>query len=353
MEKIAIIDPLGDERWDQFVQNHPFGWICHLGEWKRLLENSYSHMKGYYIILVDNYLIKAALPIYMVKSWIMGKRLVSVPYATIFDPLISNTGEMSKLFDAAMKLSIRLQTESIEIRSFLSSTLIKNERLGLYNFYKHHFLALDNSLEQIKKSFDRTCVQQRINRALESNLNFKYVERESDLMGFYQIYLRTRKRLSLPPQPYKFIKMLWTLFSPSKKIKILLAEKRHEIIAGLILLLFKGRVSIEYAVSDERFKNSSPIHFLFWEAIQNAYNEGFQVIDFGRTSPLNIGLMNFKKRWGARVVDLPQFFYPSTYCNNMEAREKSMGYAILKSFCRKAPTSAYIKFGNFCYHHLG
>jgi hypothetical protein len=32
--RITTINPIADERWDQFVENHPFGWICHHSGWK-------------------------------------------------------------------------------------------------------------------------------------------------------------------------------------------------------------------------------------------------------------------------------------------------------------------------------
>ena len=65
-----IIDPVKDPRWDKFVEGHPFGLICHLSGWKQVLEESFPHMKGYYLALLnhDNESIRAALPIFEVKS---------------------------------------------------------------------------------------------------------------------------------------------------------------------------------------------------------------------------------------------------------------------------------------------
>ena len=107
---IKLIDPITDPRWDKFVENHPFGWICHLSGWKQVLEKSFKHMKGYYFALLDNSgNIQAALPIFEVKSWLTGNRLVSIPFATLCDPLISKSEEMAILLEAVLEYSEELK----------------------------------------------------------------------------------------------------------------------------------------------------------------------------------------------------------------------------------------------------
>jgi hypothetical protein len=51
MNDVTIIDPLKDGQWDEFIENHPLGWICHLSGWKRVLEKSFKHIRGYYLVL--------------------------------------------------------------------------------------------------------------------------------------------------------------------------------------------------------------------------------------------------------------------------------------------------------------
>ena len=65
---VQIINPITDDRWDRFVESHPFGWICHLSGWKKMLESTFPHIKGHYIALLDsNGNIQAALPIFEVR----------------------------------------------------------------------------------------------------------------------------------------------------------------------------------------------------------------------------------------------------------------------------------------------
>ena len=354
MNDIKIVDPMKDVRWDTFVENHPFGWLYHLSGWKEVLEKSFKHMKGYFLVLQNNdHDIKAALPIYEVRSWLTGNRLVSIPFATLCDPLISTEDDLTKLFDAALILLKERRASRIEIRTLLSSPLIHNHQLNPYNAFRHHYILLNNEPEQLKRSFHRTCVRQRITRAMKSHLTIKFGSSESDLKKFYRLHFITRKRLGLPLQPYRYFFMLWKNFFPAKRLLLLLAEKQGNAIGGLILFKFKDRVSAEFAASDEKYQEMSPTHLLFWEAIKGAYSEGYKIFDFGRTSLSNMTLMDFKNRWGTKIVDLPQFFYPLQAIQRNTEVEKSQGYRFIKKICNSAPDWALPFIGRFCYRHLG
>lgn len=355
MENVEIIDPVEDLRWDTFVENHPFGWICHLSGWKQVLEKSFHHMKGYYLVIFDdqNNQIKAGMPVFEVKSWLTGKRLVSIPFATLCDPLVSSSEDARKLLDSAINLSKKLGDSYFELRTLSSSSLIHDDRFGGNHFYKHHYLLLENEPEQLKKKFHRTCIRQRISRAMKSELSLREGDGESDLDRFYRLHTITRKKLCLPPQPYNFFKLLLKTFFPTKKMVLLLAEKGGKTIASLILFKFKDRVSTEFAASDETFKDMSPNHLLFWEAIKSAYHEGYKIFDFGRTSPNNESLMDFKRHWGTNVIDLPQYYFPKHIAEKFSREEESAGYRLVKKISEKAPDYALKYIGNFCYRHLG
>ncbi|NOZ81321.1 MAG: GNAT family N-acetyltransferase [DPANN group archaeon] len=349
----AIIDPLVDRRWDVFVEKHPMSWICHLSGWKKVLEKSFNHMRGHYLVLLSNGGIKAALPLFEVRSRITGNRLVSIPFATLFDPLVSGRDEMDELLESAVSLSRRLKTSYIEIRAFSSSSVVRDERFGVQRFYKHHYLDLDTDLEGVRKTFDRTCVRQRISRGQKSGLRVRAGEQESDLLLFYSLYVKNRKRLGLPPQPYLFFRMLREVFLPTKNIEILLAEFGGMAIAGVILFKFRNRVSIEFSVHDHAYRNMSAVPFLFWEAIKSSYREGYEILDFGRTSPANKGLMDFKRRWGTKVTDIPHFYCPPSASHGRGNRESSILTRAVKVICNKAPEFILPGFGRLCYRHLG
>lgn len=133
---------------------------------------------------------------------------------------------------------------------------------------------------------------------------------------------------------------------------LLLAEQKGQPIAGLMLFKFKDRVSAEFAASDEAFYDMSPNHFLFWEAIKLAYDEGYKIFDFGRTAPSNETLMDFKSRWGTEMMELPHYYYPKKVCQEFDRKEGSISYRFIKKICENTPANALQYFGRLCYRHL-
>jgi len=356
MGKLITIDPIKDPRWDNFVEQHPYGWICHLSGWKYLLEQSFKHMKGHYLAIFDDSdeNILAALPFFEVRSWLTGNRMVSIPFATLSDPLVSTREDMERLLGAAINLSNKLDTSYIEIRTLYADTTVLNQRFAGDLFYKHHYLRIDKDPEEIKKTFHYKAVRYEINKAKKSGLTLKTANTESDLRGFYDLYIKTRKRLGLPPHPYLFLETLWKTFFPLNMIEILFAMLEDRIVGAQIYFKFKDRVSMEYEVWDRDFKGTSPNHYLIWEAIKKANVQGYHIFDFGRTSPENLALMNFKKRWGTQIVDLPQFFHPKeAHLAKGYYHDNSVAHRLMGKICKNSPNFALKLIGNFCYHHLG
>ncbi|MCP4990672.1 MAG: GNAT family N-acetyltransferase [Colwellia sp.] len=108
----------------------------------------------------------------------------------------------------------------------------------------------------------------------------KDVVKSKEFMGFGQMHIHLRnveKQKGLPTYPYKFITMLWAEFSLLKKATLFLAEHKGKTIAGVLLFKYKERISAEYSVLDNKFLSLSPCHFLFWEVIKSAYEEGYKI----------------------------------------------------------------------------
>ena len=279
---------------------------------------------------------------------------MSIPFATLCDPLISTSEKMTELLKAVMEFSRDRNISYLEIRTLFSTSLVQaSDKLNRTDAYMHHYLPLDTSLDDLMKSFHRTCVRKNIRRASKSNLKIKVAVEMSDLDNFYRLYSKTRKHLALPPHPYKFIQTIWNEFSVDKSVIVLLAEKEDQPIAGMLLYQFRDRVSAEYLGWDRMFADVRPSTYIYWEVIKLARSEGYKIFDFGRTSKLNESLMDFKRHWGTYVVDLPQFYYPKSAGNRLRERENSLPYMFINIICRKAPDSSLKTIGNFCYRHLG
>ena len=354
-ENVNRTEKTDGDTWDRFVNNHPFGWISHLSGWKQVLEKSFSHIKGEIFTLISGTpdSIVAGIPVYKVKSWLTGKRLVSIPFATLSDPLISNPEQMQELVKDITNCKKNFKASYVEIRTLLTRDLLTNMGFGVSNFYKQHYIDLKKDLNSIQKSFSRSCVKQPIQRARKNHLKLKVAGDSDDLKSFYDLLFETRKRLKLPPIPYKFFRSLWDVFGGTELLTILLAVKNGEVISSLLILKFNRRASAEFLGYKKEKQNLSPNHFLFWEGIQMAHAEGYESFDFGRTAPTDKSLMNFKRRWGTKVRDISHFYLPESVKHPSPDNGLSLPNRIIKEMCGIAPNPLFQLIGNFCYRHLG
>lgn len=353
MCRVILIDPSLDERWDAFVDRHPWGWVTHLSGWKRALERAFPHIKGHYLALVDDAgEIQAGLPLFEVRSRLTGNRLVSIPFATLCDALVTDGEQLHSLMLFARVLVYKLRVDYVELRTHHSSDLMYGQRLFSQRTYVSHYLDLAPPIEQIFVSFHRHGVRYMINKARRFPFELSLVRDSGGVKDFYKLYVCTRKRLGLPPQPYSFFQQLWENFGPEEKILFLLARLEGKTLGGLMLFRFKDRMSAEAIGLQESERGKGPHFYLFWEAIKLARENGCKVFDMGRTAVDNKGLMTFKSRWGMKIVELPQFFLYNGKAP-ISTRIFPSRTPGLRKVCSALPLPIFKALGKACYRHMG
>jgi serine/alanine adding enzyme len=350
--QVAGFGRLEDPAWDQFVEAHPQGWLCHLSAWQRVLNESFPHIQGHLVVIRGGASIRAGLPVYCVRSWLSGNRLVSIPFATLCHPLATHPEDTARLLDAVLEFSRTTGSRYVEIRAMRPLMDGVVDRFARSDGFKHHCLAVEAGPEALRKRFDRSCVRQRIDRALKSGVDVATVSDDRGLRQFYALYLKLRSRLGLPPHPYRFIRALWDTFSPSGRVQVQLAMHGGVPLAGILLFRFNGRVSAEYLVSDDSRRDLSPNHLLVWNAIRKAHEDGFRVFDFGRTHVANASLVDFKGRWGTTVSDLPVYYHPPSHGRSPEAGDSRLKLASRAAF-RRMPEWCSRWLGERIYSHMG
>ena len=122
MKKAMWIRPETVSLWEDFVRQHPLGWVCHLPAWRTCLERSFPHIQGHFLAVFDEQTaaITAGLPVYAVKSPLTGRRLVSTPFSSLSDPLLSEPQDMDLLFPEITAYQQRLRASRTEIHAMAS-----------------------------------------------------------------------------------------------------------------------------------------------------------------------------------------------------------------------------------------
>lgn len=349
------LSPADREPWDDFVRSHPFGCLCHLSAWQDVLESSFRHMRAHVCVLRDEATgaITAGLPLYLVRSRLLGNRLVSVPFASLCDPLIATSEDFAVMLPAVLGLLKQTHARYLEVRTWRSSPLVGKHDLRASESYKHHSITLDRPAGQIWRTFSRTAVRQTISKAQRRGLHVVDATGETDLAQFYRLLVETRRRLSLPPIPYRLFLSLWHTFRPTGHLSLLMACDGDRPVAALLCLKWPRAFALEYVGYTLGPRSRGAVPCLYWEALQRAESEGCELFSFGRTYRGNLGLRESKERWHADEEDLCTFFHPPTTHKDAEDRNASLPYRLIRGAARHAPDPLYRLLGEFCYRHLG
>jgi len=344
-----------EAEWDEFVGRHPLGLVYHLSAWRRVLEDAFPHIHGQFLVLRDSASghIQAGLPVYTVKSWLLGNSVTSIPFASFCDPLISTAEDFRLLLPELKSLHERSRSRRLEVRSNKLTAVMEGSTLAPQSAYKHHYLSLEKSENELLSSFARSSIRQKMSKAAKEGVTVEEREDEGGMDLCHSILEETRSRLALPVLPRSFFKAMHKRLFP-KHLKVLIAKHNDKPVAFHLVLTFKELWISEYS-GDTGQAISGVNQLLYWETIKKARAHGATCFSFGRTSASNEGLLNYKRRWSPVEEDLVDFSLTAAEKESStgKAREKSIAYRLVRTVLSTAPKPIYRMIGDYCYRHLG
>jgi lipid II:glycine glycyltransferase (peptidoglycan interpeptide bridge formation enzyme) len=340
------INPLCDLRWELFVKGHPQASVFHSTNWLKALQTTYGYEPLVVTTSSPDAPLTNGLVFCRVKSWLTGRRFVSLPFSDHCEPLVNNSSELDHLLLHMKRFVDADKWKYIEIRP-ISRQPGKETGLGRSIAYAFHRLDLHKSKEELFHNFHKNCVQRKIRRAEREKLNYEEGSSDILLKIFYDLLVITRRRQCLPPQPLSWFHRLIATFGEDLKIRV--ATKGDRPIASILTLNHKKSMVYKYGCSDAQFHNSGGMSFLFWRAIQEAKDRGYEQFEMGRSDSDNLGLISFKEHWGAVRTELNYWTYPCRPAADLSTRQK----ALLRLLVPLAPDFVLKTAGGLFYGHTG
>jgi len=344
---VYTIDPLQGSRWPELLQRHPSASVFHTLGWLEALRRTYGYEPVVFTTSPPGATLTNGLVFCRVRSWLTGRRLVSLPFSDHCEPLVTSAEELGELC-AALKQDVgKEHWKYIELRPRVArpqpeTGFQKGREFSL------HVLDLRASEEKLFRSFHKESVQRKIRRAEREALSYEEGRSESLLSKFYQLQLLTRRRHQLPPQPLDWFRNLCDCLGESLKIRV--ASKDGQPVASILTLRFKDGLVSKYGCSDSRFHKFGGMALLWWRAIQEAKQAGALDFDVGRSDSDNAGLVAFKEYWGAMPSTL-------TYWRCPAARSRPSGQdwkaQLAKQIFARMPDAVLAAAGKLLYRHVG
>lgn len=339
------INPLVDPRWVELLRHHPKASVFHTPGWLEALRRTYGYRASVLTTSGPGSDLQDGLAFCYVRSWLTGRRLVSLPFSDHCELLTQNADDQAILIEALKQHSDQANCKYLEFRP--ASAMSGESGLERFAKYYLHLLDLRPGLDAVYQGFHRDCIQRKIRRAERETLTIRAGRTPDLLKEFYSLSVRTRRRQGLPPQPLIWFTNLADCLGTAFTVRI--AMKSDQPIAGIVTVEHKQILTYKYGASDERFHNMGGMIYLFWTAIQDAVTGGLTELDMGRTDMDNPGLVAFKDHWGARKRALSYWRFPGTM--QKDAHYWAPGF--MKWAVSYTPSRFLISLGTHLYRHIG
>ncbi|MGB5157678.1 lipid II:glycine glycyltransferase FemX [Desulfobacterium sp. N47] len=340
-----ILNPEIYEKWDDeidMLQNCSF---FHSIAWSKVLSDSYDYRPCYFVSY-DKKKLSSVVPIMDIKSFLTGRRGVSLPFTDYCDPLISEGINSQEIFERIVQYAKNHNWKFIEFRGggkYFPEAIPSSDYLG-------HRINLSckepDIYKQLKNTFKRN-----IKKAVTSGISINFFTTLKAVKEFYRLNCITRKRHGLPPQPYRFFKKIYKHIVSEKLGVVVLASYNKICIAGAVFFHFGNKAVYKYGASDIKYQSLRANNLVMWEAIKWYIKKEFKSLSLGRTEPENHGLRQFKLGMGAEEYFIKYYRYDLKSGSFVREPEKVSPFQT-KIFS-KLPVVVLKFIGTFYYRHAG
>ncbi len=348
IEKLSLSNKAAMSLWDAFIEQHPAASPSHLSCWLYAIQETYRFEPLLYIVKNEAGFLEGVFPLFKLKSRLIGNRIVSLPFSDYGGPLCTTTVAQQELIEH-VKNEHAEDVRYIEIRSNLGSG---NDFL-LHNYYKRHVLNLVKGIDAVHNALDKKTIQYSIRKAEKAGVQIKFENNGKGLDAFYRLNNLTRRKHGVPCQPKVFFDNLFSRVIVEGHGFILTAYHENEIIAASVFLTIAKQIHYKYNASDpDSLKKFHPNHLLTWHVITWGIQNGYEALDFGRTSPDNTGLIRYKNMWGMVDTELPYYYFPRVK-GAVSVKESDFGYKVMTRIWRHMPLGIMESISPILFKHLG
>lgn len=344
---VYAIDPLVDTRWPSLVEAHAHASVFHSRGWLEALKRTYGYSPVAYTTSPPGEDLENAIVACEIRSWLTGRRLVSVPFADHCELLADSPLHRNAIVAELVRGVDARRWRSVELRP-LTSDLPDTHRAGNGSEFCFHSVDLRRPLGELFDRLHKDSIQRKVRRAEREGVRLESGTSEEQLQQFYRLLLLTRRRHQLPPQPIAWFRHLIECLG--ERMSVALALHGDRAIAALVLLRHGDTLVYKYGASDASAHNLGGMPFLFWEAIADAKGRGLRTFDLGRTDLDNPGLTTFKDRLGAERSCLRYVCYPARAAAKSDA---GWGSALAGHAVALMPDRVLVATGRLLYRHFG
>ncbi|HWH96178.1 MAG TPA: GNAT family N-acetyltransferase [Baekduia sp.] len=316
--RVEAVDPTADERWNGYVERHADGLVYHHSGWLCALRAEYGQAPIGLTLVDAEGRLRGVLPLMATRGLplpgggaIAGRRLSSLPRTPVAGPLADDAEGLAALVAAAatrLGAGSQLQLKLLEPRlaDLVPGVVGHPWRLT-------YVLELPERPEDVRfgNARNHAAIKRAVSKAHRHGVRVRQAQSRAELDAWYLLYLETMRQHLVPARPRRLFRALWDELRPRRAMRLLLAERDGELLAGCVMLqlgstVFYGFNGVRRSALDLR-----PNDAIHWEAIHAACAEGFARYDLGEVVAGDDGLARFKAKWGTEARRLHRYYLPA------------------------------------------
>jgi hypothetical protein len=285
-----------DPGWMEFIYADQEASLFHHPAWIDFLADTYGYQAFVAVVQNKSGQIVAGLPIMEISNPAGKKRWVSLPFTDHCAPLYRDKKSQELLLENIINQARSEIIASLELRWDIQSPFLFQTTQHVLTTTK-----LDLKQNEISKSVQNF---RNIRKAEQRGVSIRRGNSIEFLAAFYKLHLESRRRHGVPIQPWRFFKMLKEQILDRDLGFISLAIKNGKYLSGGVYLTWNQTLTYKYAASSSEGRDLFAGDLLVWDNICFGCENGFKVLDWGRTDIDDSGLRRYKKRWSSEEVPL-------------------------------------------------
>ena len=323
----------------------PGASFFHSSAWARVLSESYGYNPLYFTV-IENDNLRALVPMMEVKSFLTGKRGVSLPFTDYCEPILEEGIEFQDLLNPVIDHGKKRGWKYVELRG---ASRYSGGNPCFLSYYGH-ILDLSAGKEKVFSNL-RDSTRRNIKKAEKEKVEVRIEKSGDALSEFCRLNRLTRREHGLPPQPYHFFEKVHRHIISKESGFIALAYFKGKAIAGNVYFHFGDQAIYKYGASDKAYQHLRANNLVMWEAVKWFADKGFRRFCFGRTEQGNEGLRQFKAGWGAEESQIKYFRYE--FREGAFVLGKTKGEPAYAGLFRATPAPILNAIGSLLYRHMG
>jgi CelD/BcsL family acetyltransferase involved in cellulose biosynthesis len=339
--------------WDEYVSTQRDGTVYHLHAWSEIFRRGFGYQSRLLLARegVDGP-IRGVLPLYRVGTPFQ-RRFVAVPFRDRGGALWDDREALRALVEHAEGIA-----KADNVRSTCLKTLVP------YPDDVVAALALREQRHWVRSAVDLSGYDEdglwsaigdknrnMVRQAERHGLTCEVIDADAHgVAQWYALYLQTQGRLGLPPLPHNFFTAMCETLSASGHVAVFVVRDGDHALAATIVLLHGSTGIYGYSASSTRGQSFRANDLMLFTTMKWLSGRGYTSFDMGSDSPLQNGLIFFKRKWLA-VQSPVTYYYLGSEAPVLDSSANQ--YAFARSVFKRLPLPVLRLAGSLLTRYLG